>query len=242
MATIARKSAAPAAAQGQIRRRIRHYRRRQRRCRAGDGAVQPLARQQGAGAGKGGQLGGTTRKAAFWYWVPNNAADAGGRHQGSEEGLHSLHGAPVAARKCTIPTHPRFGMPEWEYSQYEAIYDNASTATELLSKKGALEYRHCDFVPDYWAELPEDKAPKGRVLLPKGARETHVRRRRGGDPAPCRRRPSATASTSAPAIACSASILNGNGRGHRRRGRHGQGQEALLRAQGRRLLHRRLHP
>ena len=67
---------------------------------------------------------------------------------------------------------PRFGMPEWEYSQYEAIYDNASTATELLSDKGALEYRHCDFVPDYWAELPEDKAPKGRVLLPKGARET----------------------------------------------------------------------
>jgi hypothetical protein len=67
---------------------------------------------------------------------------------------------------------PRLGMPEWEYSQYEAIYDNASTATELLSKKGALEYRHCDFVPDYWAELPEDKAPKGRVLLPKGARET----------------------------------------------------------------------
>ena len=70
------------------------------------------------------------------------------------------------------PDAPRFGVPTWEYSQYEAIYDNASTATELLSKKGALEYRHCDFVPDYWAELPEDKAPKGRVLLPKDARET----------------------------------------------------------------------
>ena len=27
-------------------------------------------------------------------------------------------------------------------------------------------------MPDYWAELPEDKAPKGRVLLPKEARET----------------------------------------------------------------------
>jgi 3-oxosteroid 1-dehydrogenase len=63
-------------------------------------------------------------------------------------------------------------VPQWEYSQYEAIYDNASTATELLRKKGALEYRHCDSVPDYWAELAEDKAPKGRVLLPKDARET----------------------------------------------------------------------
>jgi hypothetical protein len=70
------------------------------------------------------------------------------------------------------PKAPKFGMSAWEYAQYEAIYDNASTATELLSKKGALEYRHCDFVPDYWAELPEDKAPKGRVLLPKGARES----------------------------------------------------------------------
>src|SRR6516164_11172975 len=70
------------------------------------------------------------------------------------------------------PKAPKFGMSAWEYAQYEAIYDNASTATELLSKKGALEYRHCDFVPDYWAELPEDKASKGRVLLPKGARET----------------------------------------------------------------------
>jgi hypothetical protein len=27
-------------------------------------------------------------------------------------------------------------------------------------------------VPDYWAELPEDKAPTGRVLLPKGARDS----------------------------------------------------------------------
>ena len=37
-------------------------------------------------------------------------------------------------------------------------------------------------MPDYWAELPEDKAPKGRVLLPKGARETHVGRRRSRGP------------------------------------------------------------
>ena len=55
---------------------------------------------------------------------------------------------------------------------FEAIYDNASTATELLKEKGALNYRHCDFVPDYWAELPEDKAPTGRVLVPVDARDT----------------------------------------------------------------------
>src|SRR6185437_3633242 len=38
--------------------------------------------------------------------------------------------------------------------------------------KGALEYRHCAGVPDYWAELPEDKAPTGRILLPKAANES----------------------------------------------------------------------
>ena len=63
-------------------------------------------------------------------------------------------------------------MSQWEYDSYAAIYDNASPATELLAEKGALEYRHCDFVPDYWAEIPEDKAPKGRVLLPKDALPT----------------------------------------------------------------------
>ena len=63
-------------------------------------------------------------------------------------------------------------MPEWEYAMFEAIYDNAATASELLKEKGALDYRHCDFVPDYWAELPEDKAPTGRVLVPVDAKDT----------------------------------------------------------------------
>jgi succinate dehydrogenase/fumarate reductase flavoprotein subunit len=63
-------------------------------------------------------------------------------------------------------------MGAWDYAMCEAIYDNASPAAELLAEKGALEYRHCPGVPDYWCELPEDKAPKGRVLLPKGACDT----------------------------------------------------------------------
>ena len=70
------------------------------------------------------------------------------------------------------PDHPTFGMGAWDYAMCEAIYDNASPAAELLAAKGALEYRHCPDVPDYWCELPEDKAPKGRVLLPKGACDT----------------------------------------------------------------------
>jgi 3-oxosteroid 1-dehydrogenase len=49
------------------------------------------------------------------------------------------------------------------------VYDSASPAAELPSEKGVLPYRHVAAVPDYWAELPEDKAPRGRILLPKEA-------------------------------------------------------------------------
>ena len=171
MVTIARKSSAPAAAKGRS-----------------DAVVDVITIGSGvAGLAtalfscwqgnkvlvleKAPQLGGTTRKAAFWYWVPNNAAmRAAGTKDPKKDCIRYM--ARLSRPEIYSSKAPRFGVPEWEYSQYEAIYDNASTATELLREKGALEYRHCDFVPDYWAELHEDKAPKGRVLLPKDARET----------------------------------------------------------------------
>ena len=117
---------------------------------------------------KADELGGTTRKAAFWYWVPNNEhMQAVGIEDRKEDCLRYM--ARLSRPEAYDPDHPTLGMSQWEYDLYVAIYDNASPATELLAEKGALEYRHCDFVPDYWAELPEDKAPKGRVLLPKDA-------------------------------------------------------------------------
>ena len=171
MATIARKSSAPAAAKGKFDAEVDVI-------TIGSGvaglATALFSRWHGNDVlvlEKAGQLGGTTRKAAFWYWVPNNAAmRAAGTKDPKKDCIAYM--ARLSRPEVYDPEAPKFGMSAWEYAQYEAIYDNASTATELLSKKGALEYRHCDFVPDYWAELPEDKAPKGRVLLPKGARES----------------------------------------------------------------------
>ncbi|WP_245254407.1 hypothetical protein [Paraburkholderia sp. LEh10] len=61
----------------------------------------------------------------------------------------------------------------------EAISGGASPATELLAAKGALPYRHEGAVPDYWAELPENKAPRGRVLFPKGGNRS-MRAKSGG--------------------------------------------------------------
>ena len=70
------------------------------------------------------------------------------------------------------PDSPTLGLSDWEYELCRAIYQSASPATELLAERDAVPYRHCADVPDYWAELPEDKAPKGRVLLPRDASET----------------------------------------------------------------------
>jgi succinate dehydrogenase/fumarate reductase flavoprotein subunit len=117
------------------------------------------------------EVGGTTLKAAFWYWVPNNEPmRALGIVDKKDDCLRYM--ARLSRPEVYHPDHPRFGMSEWEYDACAAIYDNASKATELLNAKGALEYRHCAGVPDYWAELPEDKAPTGRVLVTRQARDS----------------------------------------------------------------------
>ncbi len=120
---------------------------------------------------KAAEVGGTALKAAFWYWVPNNEPmKALGIVDTREDFLRYV--ARISRPEAYDPNHPRSGMSEWEYEACAAVYDNASKATELLHAKGALEYRHCAGVPDYWAELPENKAPTGRVLVTRQARDS----------------------------------------------------------------------
>jgi succinate dehydrogenase/fumarate reductase flavoprotein subunit len=110
-------------------------------------------------------LGGTSFKAAYWYWVPNNAAmRAAGMEDPKPDFLRYV--ARLSAPQTFDPNHPRFGLSEWEYAMCEAIYESGAPAAELLAQKGALPYRHVADVPDYFAEL-EDKGRTGRVLFPK---------------------------------------------------------------------------
>jgi 3-oxosteroid 1-dehydrogenase len=117
------------------------------------------------------ELGGTARKAAFWYWVPNNAAmrDLG---IADREADFLRYVARLSRPQRYDPESPTNGLSEWEFALCRAIYESASPAAELLRERGALPYRHCRDVPDYWSELPEDKAPTGRVLVPEEARES----------------------------------------------------------------------
>jgi hypothetical protein len=117
------------------------------------------------------ELGGTARKAAFWYWVPNNEPmRALGIDDREEDCLRYM--ARLSRPHQYDPSSPTLGLSAWEFELCRAIYQSASPATELLAERDALPYRHCAEVPDYWAELPEDKTPTGRVLLPRDASET----------------------------------------------------------------------
>jgi 3-oxosteroid 1-dehydrogenase len=117
---------------------------------------------------KAGSIGGTTAKSGFWYWIPNNAAmKKAGIADPKPDFLKLV--ARLTATHAYDPALPRLGLTEWQYEMCNAFYDSAATAAELLKDKGALPYQHANGVPDYWAELPENKAPTGRVLQPLGA-------------------------------------------------------------------------
>jgi glycine/D-amino acid oxidase-like deaminating enzyme len=117
------------------------------------------------------ELGGTANKAAFWYWVPNNEPMRAAGLTDSKEG-YLRYVARLSHPERYDADSTTFGLTDWEHAALTAIYDSASPATELLRERGALPYRHCPAVPDYWSEIPEDSAPYGRVLVPEDASES----------------------------------------------------------------------
>lgn len=120
---------------------------------------------------KAGITGGTARKAAFWYWIPNNEQmKAKGIEDSKEDFLRYV--SRLSRPADYDASSPTFGLDDWSIEQFSAIYDNASEAAELLAERGALPYRHVDAACDYWAELPENKAPRGRVFVHANASES----------------------------------------------------------------------
>ena len=115
--------------------------------------------------------GGTARKAAFWYWIPNNEPmRALGAADTKEDFLRYV--SRLSRPGQYDPQDDQLGMDDWSYEQFSAIYDAASPAAEELREHGALAYRHVETACDYWAELPENKNPVGRVLIHENASES----------------------------------------------------------------------
>jgi 3-oxosteroid 1-dehydrogenase len=115
-------------------------------------------------------LGGTSRKSGGGYWIPNNyMMRAKGWTDPREDCIRYM--ARIAYPTLYQPQHARLGLPENEYNLLTAFYDSAAPTIDALRAIGAFD-KHVfslnddgDFWPDYYAQLPENKAPRGRTLF-----------------------------------------------------------------------------
>lgn len=121
---------------------------------------------------KAGRYGGTTAKSGGIFHIPNNSyMHAAGIKDERDDAIRYY--ARLAYPTLYNQKDSRFGLSEHQYSLIAAYYDNASAAVNGLELMGALkptpwmEYDGKRFFPDYFAHLPENKAPRGRGLLPK---------------------------------------------------------------------------
>lgn len=114
---------------------------------------------------KGEDIGGTTKKAAAAYWVPNNHfMREKGYRDPKEDALK--HMARLTRPQHYDPEEPHLGLTEWEYTMTTAFYDHAGIAVETLAEWGALEPVPWFVQPDYYAQMEENKAPYGRIIYP----------------------------------------------------------------------------
>ncbi len=111
-------------------------------------------------------VGGTGKKAAAWAWLPNNRfMQEKGIADSREDALAYL--ARFARPALYEEGHPTLGLPEWEYEQFEAFYDNAATALQALEDIGAYSVVHAADYPNYYSHHPADRVGSGRVVLPR---------------------------------------------------------------------------
>lgn len=110
-------------------------------------------------------LGGTTRKASGGSWILNNPhMQSAGISDPKRPALEYM--ARLSRPATYDATHPTLGMMPWEFALMEAFYDNGSTAIADLERIGAYTtWPMMDF-PDYFGHLPENEAPKGRLIFP----------------------------------------------------------------------------
>jgi 3-oxosteroid 1-dehydrogenase len=109
------------------------------------------------------QPGGTMRKSAGWYWIPNNRYM---REDGKadEKDAFIRYCARLARPHAYSANGDHFGLTDWEYATVSALYDHASEANDRLAEIGAISPLYSPAIPDYHSTLPQAEAPYGRTL------------------------------------------------------------------------------
>jgi succinate dehydrogenase/fumarate reductase flavoprotein subunit len=132
---------------------------------------------------KAGNTGGTTIISGNGYWIPNNSKMlAMGLGPDPKEDAVKLM-SRLAFPQLYDPESPTLGLHQLSYDLITTYYDTGSVMVDQFEEWGALysmiqpgfgysgkptEWGD----PDYHADLPEDKAPFGRALLPDASKST----------------------------------------------------------------------
>jgi 3-oxosteroid 1-dehydrogenase len=111
---------------------------------------------------KGSEPGGTMKKSAAWYWIPNNTFM---REDGKPDDKDAFlrYCARLGRPQRYVASGDHYGLSDWEYETISAFYDHASDANEALAEMGAIKPLYSPAIPDYHSTLPE-AVPFGRTL------------------------------------------------------------------------------
>jgi succinate dehydrogenase/fumarate reductase flavoprotein subunit len=133
----------------------------------------------GTTAKAGGEAGGAPpgalpERAGTWFWICNHPWLAElGHTDPRPDALRYL--ARLARPMSYRPDHPTLGLPADEQALLEAFYDHGARVVTALDALGAPPLRPLAATWDYWADLPENRTPRGRALympLPDGREAT----------------------------------------------------------------------
>ena len=134
-------------------------------------AAASVAQAQGAAVimlEKSAGAGGTTMKSGGEIWIPNNfALRAAGTTDAKADCLKFMARANYSI--IYNPNDPHYGLPDHEYNNLAAYYDNAAAAVDYMIQIGAVKYTQAPpSTQDYWDHATENKVPVGRGLSPVG--------------------------------------------------------------------------
>ncbi|MFN8218319.1 MAG: FAD-dependent oxidoreductase [Solirubrobacterales bacterium] len=109
-------------------------------------------------------VGGTTFKAHGFAWFPDNYWM---REQGIDDPKRDAiaYMARLSGPEAFDAEDATFGLPRDRYELLEAFYDNAGPAVAAAVEAG-VRYIPAETLPDYYAHLPQNKAPVGRCFMP----------------------------------------------------------------------------